>query len=219
MLSAAGREWPARGVCLHSHMKQSIAALAAILMVGSAPAAAYAQSTGSLGSTSGDPSPAIPALPAEHEPNPLELETFEVLNEVLDEGLDLWDVDITVTLERDANLSRLAQLGAELSLPKFVDHMQTVDDDQISAFRPEVLVYQAPYVETYVCGPAPLALDTIRTAYRQSFFRDDQPGDDIAYENFGFPTYEKPVAGIGFAEGQGYACSYMLQQSANHPFR
>lgn len=191
-------------------------------MLVSVPVPAFAQSTGSLGSAGND---VAPTVPVEHAPNPRELETIAMLNEVLDEKLDGFPggEDLTIVIERDAELSRLAQLGAELTLPKFVAFSESEEGYESPTgyreFSPSILANYSPYLESFVCGPTPLSLDSIEEAYRLPFVGGAPLGGGLQYDTTGLLYFEKPVGGVGYAEGEGYACSYLLQQSANHPFR
>ena len=207
-------------VCLHSHMNKTTSFLVGVLILVSAPANAFAQSSGSLGSSGND---TAPVLPVEHGPNARELETMAMINEVLDDVLDSFPEgeDYTVVLERDTELSRLAQLGAELTLSKFVTFTEEghAGPNNDREFSPDILWYHVPYLESFVCGPAPLTLNKIEDAYRQGNLGGERLGDGLQYETYGVLAYEKPIGGVGYAESQGFACSYLLQQSANYPFR
>lgn len=186
-------------------------------MFTSLPAVASAQSSGSLGSLGGDPAP---VTPVEHAPNPLELETIAELNEVLADFIEGQPDagDITIVLERDSELSRLAQIGASKLVDRFAASAETADEGPVQSphFSANVLVPDAPYRQTYVCGPAPLTVEQIGAVYRQPPYSHELDG--LHYDVFNLISYENPVIGVGYAEEGGYACSYAMQQSANHPF-
>lgn len=201
-------------------MKKVVAAVAAALMFTSIPAVASAQSSGSLGSLGGDPAP---VMPEEHAPNPLEAETIAEMNEVIAEVIERQSNvgDASIVLERDSEISRLAQYGASKLVDQFVAYETTEFDDEGEEgpprFRANVLVPDAPYRQTFVCGPAPLMVEQIGAAYRQSPYSDSGL-DGLRYDIFSLISFENPVIGVGYAEQEGFACSYAMQQSANHPF-
>ena len=208
-------------VCLYECVKKLITVLAAVAMAVSTPAVVSAQSTGSLGSLAND---ATPIAPAEHEPNPRELETLAFANQVLKDVYDRYAVltGEPPVIKRDAEVSRQAQLGAELTIPRFVEYMgpdNSEKNDSAYPFRAEVLDYRAPYSEVFVCGPAPLSQDQVEEAYQEIYRGKLDPAGEIRYYTSALISYEKPIGGVGYAEAQGVACSYMLLRSERFPFR
>lgn len=201
-------------------MKKSLAAVAVALMLTSIPAVASAQSSGSLGSLRGDPAP---VAPVGHAPNPLEVETIAEMNNVIVEIVARQPEvgDVSIVLERDSELSRMAQFGASRLVEQYLAYETTEHDDEgedaAPPFRANVLVPDAPYRQTFVCGPAPLTVEQIGAAYRQPHYSYSGL-DGLRYDVFSLISFEKPVIGVGYAEHDGYACSYAMQQSANHPF-
>lgn len=223
--TAVGTEPPerstiTRSACSYALMKKPLAAVAAALMFTSIPAVASAQSSGSLGSLGGD---LAPVTPVEHAPNPLEVETIAEMNEVIAEIIARQSDagDILIILERDSELSRMAQYGASKLVDQFAAYETTEFDDEGDEdpprFRANVLVPDAPYRQTFVCGPAPLTVEQIGAAYRQSHYSDSGL-DGLRYDIFSLISFENPVIGVGYAEQEGFACSYAMQQSANYPF-
>lgn len=207
-------------MCFHKRVKKLIAVLAAGAMAVSTPAVVSAQSTGSLGSLAND---ATPIAPAEHEPNPRELETLALANQVLKDVYDRYSylTGEAPVVKRDSEVSRQAQLGAELIIPKFVEYMgpdNSEKNDPAYPFKAHILDYHAPYSEAFVCGPAPLSQNQVEEAYRKLNQGWIGTEGEIRYNTGALLSYEKPIGGVGYAEAQGVACSYMLLRSEIFPF-
>ncbi|MET3862304.1 hypothetical protein ABIE38_003244 [Dietzia sp. 2505] len=196
-------------------MKNYLAVFVAASLFVTVPAIASAQSSGSLGSVGGHTAPAVPT---DHAPNPQEVETIAMLNQVVREiiaeaqsHLDEED-RLSVTLSRDADISRLAQYGAERAITEFAEL-----DPLASGFYLNILDSSPGYRDTAVCGPAPLTVDSIGEVLRDTS-SDNRVGDVYFANRYNLFTYREALTGVGYVEQDGLACSYTLLRSANHPF-
>lgn len=121
----------------------------------------------------------------------------------------------TPELVRDAKISKLAQYGAE----KLVERFPKMLDDSYSGYFISLIDPYSGYRELSMCGSAPLTIEDIGTAHRETPGLSRSIGDIHCSSNYALLSGEQPLIGVGNAEADGLACSYALVRSANYPFR
>lgn len=119
----------------------------------------------------------------------------------------------TVTLRRDAEISRLAQHGAGLALTNFAESQRS----EWPPFDLGLFDEDFGYRDTAVCGPAPLTVDAMREVLTDDSY-EDQVGNTVIQDLDAIVRFGDALVGVGYVDRDGLACSYTLLRSANYPF-